>query len=313
MKLGLDVSGGDHAPAAPIQGAYAAIPNLASDDRVVLLGDEAEILKTIEGFGFDSALVDVVHAPETIAMGEHPAKALIRKPDSSLAQGFALLKAGSLQAFSSCGNTGAMLVGAVQILKPIPGVIRPCIGTLMPKLSGGVGLILDVGTNADCKPEVLEQFGLLGSLYAEHVYRIASPKVGLLNIGEEPEKGNVLAQAAHQLMAANTSYHFIGNVEGRDLLGDKADVFVCDGFTGNIILKEAEAFYTAIRKRGIRDAFFDRFNYEIYGGTPILGIASPVLIGHGMSSPEAIKNMLLLSKEVAASGVAQKISKAFPL
>jgi glycerol-3-phosphate acyltransferase PlsX len=313
MKLGLDVSGGDHAPAAPIQGAYAAIPSLATDDRVVLFGNEAEITKTILEFGFDLSWVDVVHAPDVIAMGEHPAKALMRKPESSLAKGFELLKAGNLHAFSSCGNTGAMLVGAVQILKPIPGVIRPCIGTLMPKLSGGLGLVLDVGTNADCKPEVLEQFGLLGSLFAEHVYRIPSPKVGLLNIGEEPEKGNLLAQAAHQLMAANTTYNFIGNVEGRDLLSDKADVFVCDGFTGNIILKEAEAFYTAIRKRGIQDAFFDRFNYEIYGGTPILGVASPVLIGHGMSSPEAIKNMMLLSKDVAASGVAQKISNAFPL
>jgi glycerol-3-phosphate acyltransferase PlsX len=244
-------------------------------------------------------------------MAEHPVKAFVGKPNSSIGVGFAMHKSGAIDAFSSCGNTGAMLVGAVQVLKAIPGVIRPCITTVMPKLTGGFGLILDVGTNADCKPDVLYQFGILGSLYAEHVYKITNPKVGLMNIGEEPEKGNLVAQAAHQLMKDTKEFNFIGNVEGRDILNSNADVYVCDGFTGNVILKEAEAFYTAIRKRGIKDEFFDRFNYEIYGGTPILGTNGTVMIGHGMSSPLAVKNMLLLSKDVAQSGLSEKIKEAF--
>ena len=311
MKLALDIPGGDHAPAATLDGALLALSQLPSDTRLVLVGDRESIISGLSLRGANPNDFEVVHAPETIEMSEHPAKAFMKKQASSIAVGFSLLKQGEVQAFSSCGNTGAMLVGAVQVLRAVPGVIRPCITSLMPKLSGGVGVILDVGTNADCKPDVLYQFGILGSLLAQHVYHIPNPRVGLMNIGEEPEKGNLVAQAAHQLMKDTKEFNFIGNVEGRDILGDAADVYVCEGFTGNVILKEAEAFYTAIRKRGIRDEFFDRFNYENYGGTPILGINSTVMIGHGMSSPLAICNMLLLSREVAISGLSEKIKNAF--
>ncbi|MFN5306858.1 MAG: phosphate acyltransferase PlsX [Bacteroidota bacterium] len=311
MKLALDIPGGDFAPSSTLEGAIMASQKLPSETLLVLVGDAVLIEDGLSQRNADLSRFEVIHAPDVIAMSEHPAKAFVKKPASSIAVGFSLLKEGKVQAFSSCGNTGAMLVGAVQVLKAVPGVIRPCITTVMPKLTGGMGIILDVGTNADCKPDVLYQFGILGSLFAEHVYHISNPRVGLINIGEEQEKGNLVAQAAHQLMKDSTDFNFIGNVEGRDILSDAADVYVCEGFTGNVILKEAEAFYTAIRKRGIKDAFFDRFNYELYGGTPILGINSTVMIGHGMSSPLAICNMLLLSAEVASSGLSQKIHNAF--
>lgn len=310
MKIALDIPGGDFAPDATIKGAIMAAEEL-EHHKLVLIGDESIIYSKLIEFNALPSNFDIVHAPEVISMSEHPVKAFVSKPNSSISKGFALHKSGEIDAFSSCGNTGAMLVGAVQVLKAIPGVIRPCITTVMPKLKGGFGLILDVGTNADCKPDVLYQFGILGSLYANLVYGINSPKVGLMNIGEEPEKGNLVAQAAHQLMKDNKDFNFIGNVEGRDILDDQADVFVCDGFTGNVILKEAEAFYTAIRKRGIKDEFFDRFNYEIYGGTPILGSHGTVMIGHGVSSPLAIKNMLILSKNIAQSGLNEKIKEVF--
>jgi len=197
-------------------------------------------------------------------------------------------------------------------VKAISGVIRPCITSIMPKIdNGGVGIVLDVGTNADCRPDVLYQFGILGSIYAEFIYNIENPKVGLLNIGEEEEKGNLNTRAAYEMMKDTEEYNFIGNVEGRDLFGDKVDVIVCDGFTGNVVLKEAEAFYSLIKKRGIKDEYFDRFNYELYGGTPILGVNSNVIIGHGNSSPQAVKNMLLLSRDVAEANLSERIKSAF--
>lgn len=204
-----------------------------------------------------------------------------------------------------------MLVGSMFSVKTIPGVIRPCITSLLPKENGGVGLILDVGINADCKPDVLYQFAILGSLFAEHVYGIKKPKVGLLNIGEEPEKGNLISQATHGLMKGTRDFNFIGNVEGRDVFNDMADVIVCDGFTGNVVLKQAESIYEIIKKRGLSDAYFDRFNYENYGGTPVLGINSTVMIGHGISNAVAVKNMLLLTKDIVDAKLSNKIKQAF--
>jgi glycerol-3-phosphate acyltransferase PlsX len=248
---------------------------------------------------------------EVIGMGEHPTKAITQKPDSSIAQGFKLLKEGHIQAFSSAGNTGAMLVGAMFSVKTIPGVIRPAMTAIVPKLKGGLGILLDVGANADCKPETLLQFGVLGSLFAQHVYNLDNPKVALMNIGEEEEKGNMLCQATYPLMKDTTRFNFVGNVEGRDLFGNAADVFVCDGFTGNVIVKLAESYYVIARKKGINDEFFERFNYEQYGGSPILGVNAPVVVGHGISSPEAIKNMVLLSRNMVESKLVEKIKQAF--
>ncbi len=311
MKIGLDVLGGDYAPNSNILGAIEAQKVLKEGQRIVLLGDEEEIKKRIVEAGADITLFDYVHAPENISMHEHPTKAITQKPNSSVAKGFDLLRSGELDSFASAGNTGAMLVGAMFSVKTIPGVLRPAIATNVPKLKNGFGILLDVGANADCKPEMLNQFALLGSLYSEHVYGINNPKVGLLNIGEEEEKGNQLTIATYPLLKSNTKINFIGNAEGRDLFTDHADVFVCDGFTGNVVLKLAESFYVVTLKKGFKDEFFDRFNYEEYGGSPILGVNAPVIIGHGISTPKAIKNMVLLSKDMIESKFIDKIKSAF--
>lgn len=311
MKIGLDVLGGDYAPNSTILGAIEAQKILKDDQRIVLFGDEEEIKKRIEEAGVDTSLFDYVHAPDNIAMHEHPTKAITQKPNSSVAKGFELLKLGEIDSFASAGNTGAMLVGAMFSVKTIPGVIRPAIATNVPKLKSGFGILLDVGANADCKPEMLNQFAVLGSLYSQHVYGMDNPKVGLLSIGEEEEKGNQLTISTYPLLKANTKINFIGNAEGRDLFSDHADVFVCDGFTGNVVLKLAESFYVVTLKKGFKDEFFDRFNYEQYGGSPILGVNAPVIIGHGISTPKAIKNMILLSKNMVESKFIDKIKSAF--
>jgi glycerol-3-phosphate acyltransferase PlsX len=310
MRLGIDIMGGDFAPYETTLGAILAFNELPSGMELVLIGDEIAIKKILSEQGFDAAKVTIVHTTEVIGMGEHPTKALPQKPNSSIAIGFQLLKEGKIDAFSSAGNTGAMLVGSMFSVKSIPGILRPSITTILPKEDGSVGILLDVGANADCKPEMLYQFGVLGSLFAEHVYNIKDPKVGLLNIGEEEEKGNITSQAAHVLMKDSKDFNFVGNIEGRDLFGDKVDVTVCDGFTGNVVLKLAESFYSLIQSRNIKDGYFDRFNYENYGGSPILGVNGTVIIGHGISNAKAIKNMLLLSKEVTEARLTERIKIA---
>jgi glycerol-3-phosphate acyltransferase PlsX len=311
MKIGIDIMGGDFAPDATVAGAILAHNELPKDVRLVLIGDKDQISAALLQYGADESNFDIVHSTDIIGMGEHPTKAFSQKPNSSIALGFSLLKEGKIDGFASNGNTGAMLVGSMFSVKAVTGVIRPCIASLLPKENGGTGLILDVGSNADCKPDVLYQFGVLGSIFAESVYGIKNPKVALLNIGEEPEKGNLVAQAAHALMKDSKDFNFVGNVEGRDIFNDHADVIVCDGFTGNVVLKEAEAFYTMIQKRKIQDEYFDRFNYENYGGTPVIGINSTVMIGHGISNKTAVKNMLLLTKNIIEAKLADKIKTAF--
>ena len=311
MRIGLDVMGGDFAPSATIKGAVLAQQELANMHTFVLIGDESTIKAELVLENADSNDFEIVHAPDQIGMGEHPTKAFVKKPKSSISIGFHLLKEGLIDGFASAGNSGAMLVGAFYTIKSVTGVIRPSITSILPKENGGLGLLLDVGINADCKPDVLNQFAILGSLYAEHVHGILNPKVALLNIGEEEGKGNLLTQAAYSLMKDSEDFNFVGNVEGRDLFNDSADVIVCDGFTGNIVLKQAEAFYALTIKRGIKDAYFDRFNYENYGGTPILGVNGTVMIGHGISNAKAIKNMLLHTAEVIDAKLSDKIKIAF--
>lgn len=311
MKIGLDIMGGDYAPKAAVLGAIEAYKALPEQQKLVLVGDKEIAVSILQENGFNPDHFEYVHTTEVIGMGEHPTKAITQKPDSSITQGFRLLKEGQIQAFSSAGNTGAMLVGAMFSVKTIPGVIRPAMTAIVPKLKGGLGILLDVGANADCKPETLLQFGVLGSLFGQHVYNLDNPKVALMNIGEEEEKGNMLCQATYPLMKDTIRFNFVGNVEGRDLFGNAADVFVCDGFTGNVIVKMAESYYVIARKKGINDEFFDRFNYEQYGGSPILGVNAPVVVGHGISSPEAIKNMVLLSRNMVESNLVEKIKQAF--
>jgi phosphate acyltransferase len=311
MKIGLDIMGGDFAPKATVLGAIEADKALPEGQQLVLIGDKEIALSILHENNYSPAHFEFVHTTEVIGMGEHPAKAVIKKSDSSISVGFQLLKEGKIDAFSSAGNTGAMLVGSVLSVKTIEGVLRPAMSTNIPKLSGGFGLLVDVGANADCKPEYLFQFGILGSLFAECVYNISNPRVALLNIGEEEEKGNVLCQAAYPMMKETGKFNFVGNIEGRDLFSDIADVYVADGFTGNVALKMAESFYMISLKKKITDEFFARFNYEQYGGSPILGVNAPVVVGHGISSPEAIKNMALLSRDMAKSGLVDKIKNAF--
>jgi glycerol-3-phosphate acyltransferase PlsX len=311
MKIGLDIMGGDFAPKAAVLGAIEAYKALSADQKLVLIGDKEIAATILQENNVSPDHFEFVHTTEVIGMGEHPTKAIVQKPDSSISVGFQLLKDGQIQAFSSAGNTGAMLVGAMFSVKTIPGVIRPAMTTIVPKLKGGLGILLDVGANADCKPDVLVQFGVLGSLLAQSVYDITNPRVALMNIGEEEEKGNILSQATYPLMKETSLFNFVGNVEGRDLFSETADVYVCDGFTGNVILKLAESFYVITRKKKLNDEFFDRFNYEQYGGSPILGVNAPVIVGHGISSPEAIKNMILLSKNMVESKLVDKIKQAF--
>jgi glycerol-3-phosphate acyltransferase PlsX len=303
--------GGDYAPKASVLGAIAAHQSLNAGEHLVLIGDTEQIKPILAEEGFNPDHFEYVHTDEVIGMGEHPTKAIVQKPNSSIAVGFNLLKEGKIDSFASAGNSGAMLVGAVFSVKTIPGIIRPCLCTILPKIKGGTGLLLDVGANADCKPDILLQFGVLGSLYAENLLQIAAPKVALMNIGEEDEKGNMLSMATFPLMKDTNLFNFVGNVEGRDLFNDKADVIVCDGFTGNVMLKLAESFYVLTIKKGLKDEFFDRFNYEQYGGSPVLGVNAPVVIGHGISSPLAVKNMVLQSREMITTGLVEKIRMAF--
>ena len=311
MKIAIDIMGGDFAPGATVAGSILAQKELPAGAKIVMIGDEKLIEAQLKELGASASSFEIVHAPDVIGMGEHPTKAFAQKTNSSIHVGFKLLKEGKVDAFASAGNSGAMMVGSMYSVKTIPGVIRPSISVILPKENGGVGLILDVGINADCKPDVLYQFGILGSLYAEFVYKIKQPKVGLLNIGEEPEKGNLVSQAAYNLMKDSKDYHFVGNVEGRDLFSDKADVIVCEGFTGNVVLKSAEAYYSIMRKRKIVDDYFKRFNYEIYGGTPVLGINGSVIIGHGISNDIAIKNMILHALGLAEADLPGKIKQVF--
>lgn len=311
MRIGIDVMGGDFAPEQTVLGALEARNQLPDSVELVLIGNKNLILPLLKKETADESLFKIVHCTEVIGMAEHPTKAIQQKPDSSISKGFQLLKEGSIDSFASAGNTGAMLVGSMFSVKVIPGILRPAIASLLPKENGGWGLILDVGVNADCKPEILQQFGVLGSIYAQSILNIPLPRVALLSIGEEEEKGNLLVKETHQLLKNTIDINFIGNVEGRDLFNDAADVIVCDGYTGNVVLKLAESFYSMIKKRSIKDAYFDRFNYEDYGGTPILGVNSTVIIAHGISKAKAIKNMILLSANVVEAKLSEKISSAF--
>jgi glycerol-3-phosphate acyltransferase PlsX len=312
MNIGLDMMGGDFAPLEAVKGLQLFMSGNAHTASLFCIGDEAQVKPLLDEYGLHSPQVQLIHAPETIGYHEHPTKALKEKQRSSIAIGFHLLATGKIDAFISAGNTGAMLVGAMFSIKAIEGVQRPTIGTVLPKLDGSTGLLMDAGMNADCKPEHLSQFAILGSLYVQHMLQTANPKVGLMNVGEEEGKGNILAKETYPVLKENKQINFIGNIEGRDLFNDKADVVVCDGFTGNIILKMAESFYDITRQRGYGDdAYFHRFDYENYGGTPVLGVAKPVIIGHGISNAKAFQNMIREAEKMIQTDLCGKIAASF--
>lgn len=310
MKIGIDIMGGDYSPIETVKGSILAAKEVAGSCVVVAIGKKNEIHRICSENKLDCDCLEIVDASQVIEMGDNPVKSFSQKPDSSMGVGFKMLDKGLIDGFASAGNTGAMLVGAINSVKTIPGIIRPVITAVLPTTYGRPKVLLDVGLNADCKPDVLYQYAVLGSIFAESVHGINNPKVGLLNIGSEEEKGNLLTKSTFQLMKGTTDFNFVGNAEGYDLFKDDFDVIVCDGFVGNVVLKEAEAFYELIKSRNVNDDFFDSFNFEIYGGTPVLGINKPVIIGHGSSKETAIKNMILLAKEVHEAGLTEKIKKA---
>lgn len=302
--------GGDYAPLEAVKGIAQFLSSHPSTATLTLVGDSPSINQLFAEHSISSSQIKVVHAQQVIDMHEHPTKALREKQQSSIAIGFHLLASGKMDAFISAGNTGAMLVGALFSIKALEGVIRPAISTIVPKLNGQTGLLLDVGLNADCKPEQLNQFATMGSVYAQLILGIENPKTALLNVGEEEGKGNMLAQATYPLLKENRQINFIGNVEGRDVLTDKSDVMVCDGFTGNIILKMAESLFEVGKQRNLDDSFLNRFNFETYGGTPVLGVAKPVIIGHGISGATAFMNMIVLAQKMLEKEVMQKMGEA---
>ncbi|MCF2446072.1 phosphate acyltransferase PlsX [Dyadobacter sp. CY345] len=292
MKIAVDAMGGDLAPQAIVEGVMQATSELPSDARIVLIGRESAILEIFHQNNFPTSAVDIIHAEDVIEMGEHPTKALSQKPNSSIGIGFKLLKDKEIDIFCSAGNTGAMHVGALFSIKAIEGVLRPAIAGYVPQVGGGYAIMVDIGANADCKPEVLAQFGEIGSLFVQHTFQVERPRVALMNIGEEEQKGSLTAQATYPLLKDNKKINFIGNIEGKDLFTNKADVIVTDGFTGNVLFKLGESFYEIAKQKGIQDDFIDQTNYESIGGSSIIGVNGNVMIAHGISSPLAIKNML---------------------
>lgn len=320
IKIGIDAMGGDFAPEVAVEGAVMALGKIDKESRVVLFGDEKRIRELLAKHHCPAENFDIVPTTQEIEMGDHPAKAFVSKSDSSITVGFNYLAEGKIDGFASAGSTGAMLVGSTMVIKPVEGVIRPVISSLIPKLINRRGLILDVGLNVDAKPEVLAQYALLGSIYAQSVMGIENPRVALLNIGEEDTKGNAQAKATFELLKADKRINFVGNVESSYIFtgtygGPDPDVVVTDGFVGNTVLKMAEALYRINFKLGggkprlmnflrpvlgriipklyYQQDFWEQMNYESIGGTPVIGINAPVMIGHGSSSARAISSMIL--------------------
>lgn len=311
MKIAVDAMGGDFAPDAIVDGVLMAAADLPETVQIALVGRQSVVQERIyQQVPKTPANVQLVNADEVIDMNEHPTKALSQKPNSSIGVGFKLLKDGQVAAFCSAGNTGAMHVGALFSIKAIEGVLRPCIAGFVPQITGGHAVMLDIGANADCKPEMLAQFGEIGSLYAQYTLGIHQPRVALMNIGAEEQKGSLVAQAAHQLLKDSRRIQFVGNMEGGDFFAGVADVIVTDGFTGNAMFKLGESFYRMAQQRGIHDEFLAKTNYESVGGSPILGVNGNVIIAHGISSPLAIKNMISLAIRQVESNAYLKIAQA---
>lgn len=311
MKIGIDILGGDFAPDATVKGSILAYKELPKDFKLVLIGDKEKIHAICSEQNFDPGVFEIVHTTEFIGMGDHPAKAFQHKPKSSISIGYQLLAKKEISGFASAGSTGAMLVGAMYMSKPIPGIIRPVICSPLPNISDHHGICLDVGLNPDAKAEVLYQYAILGSIYMQTVFGIEKPSVALLSIGSEEEKGNLVSKAVYPMLKSS-GLNFIGNIEGTDLYYQHpADVVVCDGFVGNILLKATEAFYHLTHKLGFKHEQMEKFNYENIGGTPILGVNDVAIIGHGISSDRAIMNMIKQTYQVAKSNLIEKINAAF--
>ena len=310
MRIAVDAMGGDFAPAAIVHGGIDAVRFHRHDFEVVFVGDEEQIKQEIARHFFTGELpISIVHASEKIEMNESPMLALKQKKDSSIAVAMRLHREGKVDAVLSAGNTGAVMAAALLTLGHMQGVSRPAIASILPN-ERGKSLVIDVGANVDCKPPQLLQFGIMGSIFMSHLFELERPRVALLNIGEEDSKGNEAALGAYRLLQ-ESPLNFIGNIEGRNILRDATDVVVCDGFVGNIILKFAESIdgvYSSNLKRKIGKKIFSQigafllqptfdglrkiFDYQEYGGAPLLGVNGVCIICHGKSTPKAIKNAI---------------------
>jgi phosphate acyltransferase len=326
MRIALDAMGGDRAPHDIVSGAVQAARLCHGRYEIVLVGDEKIVRAELEKHHFIKELpVSVVHASQSVDMDEAPAQAIRQKPDSSISVMMKLHREGRVQGVVSAGNTGAMLAASLFTLRPVEGVNRPAIATFLPRGRGDVTLLIDAGANVDCKPVHLVQFGIMGSILMSHLFGIDEPKVGLLSVGEEPTKGNDAVVEAHGLLAS-APVRFIGNVEGRDVLRDKADVVVCDGFTGNVLVKFAgglsRVLSSTLKQKiggnvvGRLGAFLMQhklrkfvkvFDSQEYGGAPLLGVNGTVIISHGSSTPYAIRNAIEEAFNLARKDIPQHI------
>lgn len=337
IKIGIDAMGGDFAPEVAIEGAIMALKVIDKDSRIVLFGDEERVRTLLKKHNCPAENFDIVATTQVIEMGDHPAKAFVAKKDSSITVGFRYLAEGKVDGFASAGSTGAMMVGSMQVIKPIEGVIRPVLATLIPTVSAETGIqravLMDVGLNVDAKPDVLAQYGLLGSIYAKSALGMENPRVALLNIGEEEGKGNAQAKATYDLMKADGRYNFVGNVEASYIFTGKiGDVVVADAFVGNSLLKMAEALYRInfrlgggkprfknfmrpllgriVPKLYWQQDFWDAMNAESVGGLQVMGVNAPVMIGHGSSSARAICSMVLAMERDIKSNFPAKLREA---
>jgi glycerol-3-phosphate acyltransferase PlsX len=322
MKIALDAMGGDHAPAVTIEGAIETVNDIEGID-IILVGDESSIKRELDSRKYLPNRISIKHASQVIAMGESPSVAIRKKKDSSINRAIELVKDGEADAFVSAGHSGVVMATALLLLHTSPGVDRPAIATIMPTLKAPFVLI-DAGANLHCKPENLFQFALMGSAYCRAIFRRQEPKVALLSIGEEDTKGNELTKEAFKLLKS-ADINFAGNIDGKDIFTGIADVIVCDGFTGNVVLKTSEGLADAIvkiLKREIAEqsvgrigyllmksalkSFKKKTDYDEYGGAPLLGINGTCIISHGRSTAKAIKNAL----RVAADFSEKRVHKA---
>jgi glycerol-3-phosphate acyltransferase PlsX len=315
IRIGLDTMGGDFAPDAAVKGAIMALDVVDKDSRIVLFGDERRIREILAKEGCSAERFDIVATSQVIDMSDHPVRAFQQRKDSSIVVGFEQLAAGQIDGFASAGSTGAMMVGSTQIAKVIEGIIRPTIATVIPTIAGRPVMILDIGINIDCRPDVLEQYALIGSIYTQSVLGIENPRIALLNIGTEPSKGDMQTKATYELLQVGHDtgrYNFVGNIEASHIFTSQiADVVICDGFVGNIVVKLAEGLYSINAKTSSTNQFWEGLNYENIGGTPVLGINAPVVIGHGKSTPLAIKNMILSTEHTIQSRLVEKLKSTF--
>ncbi|MDR2428474.1 MAG: phosphate acyltransferase PlsX [Candidatus Margulisbacteria bacterium] len=321
MRIALDAMGGDYAPAEVVKGAVAA----ARDENltVILIGDQAKVSLELKKYPKKNN-IETVHASEDIAMSEHPVEAVRVKKDASINVCMRLLKEGKADAVVSAGNTGAVMAAALFGLGRVRGIERPAICSVFPTVKGHT-VVLDIGANADCRPSHLVQFAYMGKAYIEKVIGVENPRVGLLNIGEEDEKGSELTAAANKMLRLERAngLNFIGNIEGKDILENESDVVVCDGFVGNVVLKFGEGMVFSLTKLirqnlsflGWLGLFFmlgslfkvkNKIDYKKYGGAPLLGVNGVVIITHGRAKAETIKNSIA----AAAKAVKQNLIEA---